>query len=1101
MKKLALFLFLTGTLQFVFSQQVKTPVIQDSPPSGPLWLRYPAISPDGRTVLFCFKGDIYKVSAEGGVALPLTISESYEFSPVWSHDGKWIAFASNRYGNFDVFVMPAAGGEAKRLTYFSGPDIPSCFSADDKQVIFSANRQNVVTDVQFPNGGLTQLYSVPVTGGKITMFLPVPAIDATFNSTGDKLIFHDLKGYESDWRKHHTSSVTRDIWVYDLKTKKYTQLTTNKGEDRNPVFDNNDNDYYYLSEQGGGSMNVYKSSLSDPSTSMALTSFKGNPVRFLSRSKNNIICFGYDGEVYLKNGNNEPMKLTVVIGEDGRVIVDKTVPVNMGATEMKVSPNGKEIAFVVRGEIFVTSVDGGITKRITNTPYQERSVNFSPDGRSLVYAAEPDSSWNIYTVSIDRKEEPYFYASTVLKRQTIVATKAEAFQPTYSPDGKEIAYLENRVVLKVINLESKNSRTILQADKNYSYSDGDQYYQWSPDSKWFLVCFGQKERILSSEVGLIPADGKGPLTNLTLSGFDDFEPKWAMGGKMMIWGSTRDGARVEAGWPSTLDVYAMFFTKDAFDRFKLSKEDYALLKEQEEKDKEKTKDSTKILKALGKREKKGEKPSVDTTEKKKDLVFDWENLTDRKLRITTHTSDLGDMELSRDGEKLYYMAHFEKGYDLWVTDLRKKDTKLLSKLGVGNAALELSADGKSLFLLADGRISKIDPETGKSDGVNIGGEMTLDFAGEKEYIFDHSWRQIKEKFYVEDMQGVDWDHYYKVYKKFLPYINNNYDFAEMLSELLGELNASHTGCYYFGDPIPNGDRTGYLGIFYDYNYMGRGIKIAEIIEGGPLDKAASKIKAGDIIEEIDGNPITDSVDHYKYLNRRNGQLTLLSVYDPVSKKRWQETVKPIERSEENELKYQRWVKARRKEVDSLSGGRIGYIHVRAMNDESMRTVFEEALGRDLGKDALIIDTRFNGGGNIHEPLSDFLGGKKYIDIIPHGQYVGSEPFNKWTKPSIVLIGEANYSDAHLFPLAYRLKGIGKTVGMPIAGTGTFVWWEDQIDPTLVFGMPMGGWRTADGVFAENHQMEPDIRVRLDYDIMTTGRDQQIEAAVKELLKK
>ncbi|HEX3769111.1 MAG TPA: peptidase S41, partial [Puia sp.] len=646
MRKATLLLFSVLLFQFIYSQPGRASA-EDASASGPLWLRYPSISPDGHTVLFCFKGDIYKVSSEGGTAIPLTISESVEFSPVWSHDGKYIAFASNRYGNFDVFVMPATGGEAKRLTYFSGWDIPTSFTPDNKSIIFVSNRQDLASNVQFPDGGLTQLYSVPIVGGEASMFLPIPAIDATFSSDGEKLIFHDLKGYESDWRKHHTSSVTRDIWVYDLKTKKYTQLTTNKGEDRNAVFGENDNEFYYLSEQNGGSMNIYKSSLDNPTATVAVTNFKENPVRFLSRSKNNTLCFGYDGEVYLKKGNTEPHKLSVLIAEDGRMITEKTVPVNMGATEMKVSPNGKEIAFVVRGEIFVTSVDGGVTKRITNTPYQERSVSFSPDGRSLVYAAEPDSSWNIYTVSIARKEEPYFYASTVLKTQTVVATKAEEFQPAYSPDGKEIAYLENRVVLKVINLASKQTRTILTADKNYSYADGDQYYRWSPDSKWFLVCFGQKERVMSPEVGLVSASGKGTLMNLTLSGYDDSEPKWAMDGKMMLWGSTRDGARQQAGYTATMDVYAMFFTKESYDRFRLSKEDYTLLKEQEDKDKEKSKDSTKIVKALGKKEKKGEKPAADSTAIK-DLVFDWENLTDRKMRITTHTSDLGDMELSKD---------------------------------------------------------------------------------------------------------------------------------------------------------------------------------------------------------------------------------------------------------------------------------------------------------------------------------------------------------------------------------------------------------------------------------------------------------------------
>ncbi|MEP6849989.1 MAG: S41 family peptidase, partial [Acidobacteriota bacterium] len=339
------------------------------------------------------------------------------------------------------------------------------------------------------------------------------------------------------------------------------------------------------------------------------------------------------------------------------------------------------------------------------------------------------------------------------------------------------------------------------------------------------------------------------------------------------------------------------------------------------------------------------------------------------------------------------------------------------------------------------------------------------------------------------------------YQRFLPYINNNYDFAEMLSEMLGEMNVSHTGCYYRAGG-PNSDATASIGVFYDYSYTGNGIKIAEVIEGGPVDLASSSIKAGNIIESIDGTTIDASMDFYRLLNRKAGKYTLLSVYDPGANKRWEESVKPINGGEEGELLYRRWVKVRRDEVDKLSGGKIGYVHVRSMNDASMRDVFDQALGLSIGKDAIIVDTRFNGGGNIHEQLSDFLSGKKYFDVIPHGQYVGSEPGDKWTKPSIVLVGESNYSDAHLFPLAYKLKNIGLLVGMPVPGTGTFVWWENQIDPTLRFGIPMGGWRPLDGktLFAENNQTEPDIRVRNEPDIMSAGRDQQIEAAVKELLK-
>jgi C-terminal processing protease CtpA/Prc len=705
----------------------------------------------------------------------------------------------------------------------------------------------------------------------------------------------------------------------------------------------------------------------------------------------------------------------------------------------------------------------------------------------------------VYTSKIIRKEEPYFYVSTILKEEPVIATLAEEYQPEFSPDGKEVAYLENRVILRVINLESKQVRTIMPADKNYSYADGDQYYQWSPDGKWFLVQFGYPERVMSPEIGLVSSDGKSEIHNLTLSGYDDFLPKWVMEGKAMIWGSDREGTRQQSGNFSSGNVYAMFFSKESSDRFNLSKEEFALLKEQEAKKEKEKKEAEEKEKKSGKKgtTKAGEKSEKDSL--KKEIIIDWTGLTDRKSRLTTHTSPANDWVLSKDGEKLYYLTVFEKGNDLWVTELRTRETKLLTKLGARNPSMELSSDGKFLFLLADGKAIKVEIESGKSEPLKVSGEMLVNQTAEKNYIFDHAWRQLKEKFYVQDLHGIDWDFYYKEYKKFLPGINNNYDFSEMLSEMLGELNASHTGSGY-NNIQPTSDQTASLGLFYDYSYNGNGLKVAEVILGGATDKASSKIRAGSIIEKIDGQP-TDSIDFYQMLNRKAGKLTLLSVYDPATKARWDESVKPVSLGAENELLYKRWVKNRREEVDKLSNGKIGYIHVRSMDDASMRTVFEEALGLNIEKDAIIVDTRFNGGGNIHEQLSDFLSGKKYIDIIPHGQYIGSEPSDKWIKPSIVLIGESNYSDAHLFPVAYKLKGVGKTLGMPVPGTGTFVWWETQIDPTIYFGIPMGGWRTQDGKFCENNQMEPDMKVRNEPDIISQGRDQQIEAAVQELLKK
>src|SRR5262249_7674069 len=279
-------------------------------------------------------------------------------------------------------------------------------------------------------------------------------------------------------------------------------------------------------------------------------------------------------------------------------------------------------------------------------------------------------------------------------------------------------------------------------------------------------------------------------------------------------------------------------------------------------------------------------------DEKKLITIDWDGLTDRKAKLTLHTSPAADWTLSKDGEKLFYLTSFEKGNDLWETEIRTKETKLFAKLGANNASMELSPDGKFIFVVADGKAIKVDAESGKSEPIGVNTEMVLNYSAEKAYIFDHSWRQFKEKLIYPDLHKVDWDFYYTAYKKFLPYLNNNYDFAEMMSEMLGEMNVSHTGARYNAQ-FPNSDSTASLGLFYDYDYTGKGVKIAEVIEGGPVDLAASSVKAGQIIEAIDGTPIDASMDFYKLLNRKAGKYTLLSVFDPTSNKRWDESVKPV----------------------------------------------------------------------------------------------------------------------------------------------------------------------------------------------------------------
>ena len=1080
MKNLLLSALLAAPL-FIHAQQDK-----------PLWMRYPAISPDGKAIVFSYKGDLYKVAAEGGTAIPLTMSEGHDFMPVWSPDGKWIAFASDRHGNYDVHLISADGGKASRLSWHSANDFPNCFSPDGGTVFFTSARMEHFKSTAFPAGRIPELYKVSVKGGKEEQALSLAVEDLKINKAGTKYIYHDKKGIEDPWRKHHTSSVARDLWLYEKDGNKFTQLTTFAGEDRNPVWSPDEKEIYFLSEKSG-TYNIWKMNVASPAASggaemQQLTRFEKNPVRFLSASNGGLLCFGFDGEIYTMQPGAESKRVNITIISDERYTSEKNEVLSSGATSMDVSPNGKEVVFAVRGEVFVTSVEGGITRRITNTPGQERSVSFSPDGRSILYASERNNIWGIWQTSLARKEENYFFNSTLLKEEAIVNGSKESFQPAYSPDGNEVAFIEERTAIKVINLKSKAVREILPKEKNYSYSDGDQWFDWSPDGKYLLVEFLEDNYWLT-EIGLADASGNGKIVNLTQSGYNNAAGKWAMNGQMMTWFSNRHGMKNHGshGWQA--DVYGLFFTKEAYDRFKLSKEEFAILKEQQDKEKE----AEKLKEQL----KPGTTPTVPAP-KITPVKIEMEGLEFRKERLTIHSSDLSDAVLSSDGEQLYYLCKFEKGYDLWVNKLREHETKLLVKLDANSGgSLKMDREGKNLFVLADGKMYKVNLEKTEKKDISFKAEMRLNLEAERAYMFEHSWRQAQHKFYVSDMQKTDWPYYKTVYAKFLPHINNNRDFAELLSEMLGELNASHTGGRYF-PRMTNPDETASLGLLYDESYTGKGIKVAEVMNKSPLQSAASQVKAGTVIEKIDGVELSNENTLAKLLNRKAGKPTLLSLYD--GSKRWEETVRPVSPGQESELLYQRWVKMMQDMTEKLSGGRLGYVHVRGMDDAGFRAVYEQAMGKYPNKEALIVDTRFNGGGWLHDDLATFLSGKQYMEFVPRERKIGQEPGGKWFKPSVVLMSEGNYSDAHMFPYTYKELKIGKLIGMPVPGTGTAVWWETMQDPTMVFGIPQVGMRGNDGKYLENNQLEPDIKVMNEPAAVLAGRDQQLEAAVQELLR-
>ena len=1066
----------------------------------PLWLRDVMVSPDGQQVLFCYKGDIYKVSTKGGTAVQLTTHDSYECSPVWSADGKQIAFASDRHGNLDIFTMSADGGSATRLTYNSVAEVPQAFSPDGKWVLFGAAIQDPAASVMFPDNTLPELYKVPAKGGRTLQVLGTPAEMLSFAADGKSFYYQDRKGYEDEWRKHHTSSITRDVWFYDAKSGQHTNITAHAGEDRNPVASADGKTLYFLSERNGGSMNVYalNTGANNGQQPVAVTTFKTHPVRFLSAARNGLLCYTYNGEIYTQKNGSQPQKLSITLTRDDEpVISDLTF--TSGARQAVVSRDGKQVAFVARGEVFVTSTEYATTRRISQTAGAEADVDFALDGRTIVYASERNGNWQLYTASIVRKEDLNFANATLIKEESVFPelpalqlngkldfSQVERQYPKYSPDGTKLAFIEDRIKLKVVDLKTKKVTQVTDGSKWFR-QDGGFDYEWSPDGKWFVLSYIANKRDPYTDQGIVSAEG-GEIHPITQSGYMSGRPRWVMDGKAIMFESERYGMRSHASWGSQEDVFLAFLTQDAYDRYRLSPEDYALLKELEKAKPEKKDDADKKADKKSKNKKDDKKADADSV---KTLKIEFEGIEDHIVRLTPNSSRLGDAIVSKDGESLYYFAAFEGAPDLWKMDLRKHETKLLSKGGSG--VLQMDKDG-NLYSLGSSmkKIEKGD----KMTTIAYDAQMKLDLAAEREYLLRHVAKQINKKIFRTDYNGCDWDLMVKNYARFLPHIANNYDFAELLSELLGELNVSHTGGRF--RPAANGDATAQLGLLYDLTEATDGLKITAILEGGPFSKASSKVKVGDVVTAINGQPLTKDTDLAQLLNLCRGKKTLVSLKGSAGT--WDEVVLPISQSAQSALLYKRWIKSRAAEVERLSNGRLGYVHIEGMDDASFRDVYSDILGKYNLKEGIVIDTRHNGGGRLHEDIEILFSGHKYFTQVIRGREVCDMPSRRYNHPSIMLQAEGNYSNAHGTPWVYSHQKIGKLVGAPVPGTMSSVNWETMQDPTLIFGVPVIGYQLPDGTYLENTQLEPDVPVLNKPETVVKGVDLQLEAAVRELLK-
>ncbi len=1061
------------TFIFFFSTLLSLNVFaQDNSP----FVRYPALNSNGTQIAFSFQGDIWLVPSTGGNATRLTIHEAYDGISKWSPDDKMIAFSSNRYGNNDIFTIPSSGGNPNRLTYFSGNDGLSDWTANGNLLFETARSYR---EIEWDN----EIYTVSAKGGTPVRFLDALGYMPTMSPGGRFVAF--VKGACRLERENYKGPANKDIWLFDTKTKKYSKITSFEGQDFYPQW-GDAGTIYYISAQSG-KYNVFRLKINGEGMTNGMpeqiTKFTDDGIRYFSISRDgNFLAMERQTDIYfMKLNGGTPQKVNIHVADDYRF--DPVVYKNYSsdASEYAVSPNNKYTALVIRGELFVTenSKDKSLTVDLSKSPYRDMNVAWLSD-TTLIFTSDREGQFDLYLLRSADKNESNIFKS--LKHETIRLTKTDEDEsgPVISPDGKKIAYVRGNgeLITASISADGKMSdeKELL---KGWATPSG---IAWSPDSKWLAYSLPDLE--FNDEIYIQAADNSKKPVDISMHPRGDYSPVWSMDGKKLGFISNRNNGDD--------DIWFVWLTKKDWEKTKQDWDE----DQPEEKNDKKVKDST------------GVKP----------IKIDFDHIYDRLVQVTGLPGNESDLAISKDGETFYFVSNrnsnqsFKAEQDLHSV---KWDGTKMEAITKGNArpyAVSIDPDGKFLYLFKPrGRFSRINIKTSKEERLPYAAEMKIDYPTERKQIFEEAWRTLNNGFYDPAFHGKDWDALKKKYEPWAIKASTQDDFRYIFNFMLGELNSSHQGMYGSDRAETQKETTGLLGI--EVVPEDDGIKVTHVIPGSPADRVESKLNAGDIINAIDGNKIDENTNYNALLINKNNKRTLLSVTDKNGKSN-EVVIRPAS-SLRSEL-YEEWVEEHRKLTDKYSNGRLGYIHIQGMNWSSFERFERELTASGLGKEGLVIDVRYNGGGWTTDYLMTVLTyrqhaytiprgaaknlnkeQKKFVDYYPLGERL---PFAAWTKPSVAMCNANSYSNAEIFSHAYKTLGIGKLVGEPTFGAVISTGGRGLIDGSFV-RLPFRGWY----VKATEKNMEwgpavPDVIVKQAPDARAKGEDQQLKTAVNVLLK-
>ncbi len=1011
------------------------------------YARYPALSPDNQTIAFTWRGDIWSVPTSGGEATRLTTHIAEDIRPQYSPDGKWLLFSSRRYNNYDVFVMAATGGPARRLTYQSEYDVGTGWFPGSDSVLFTSFRDY-----------RGDMFKVSIDGGmpiKLSGYNEEREYDGRVSPDSRWIIYSDGSGPYRWWRRDLRTGGNADVWLLDRHAAEFTseRITDWPNHDLWPILNFVKGEVYFVSNRDEWAQ-VFK--VFQGSEPIAMTDFTGDGAQWLNANpQGNMLVFEQNFQIWLLNPATEELRsVPIEISSDEQFNTFETKTLDGEVESFSLSADEKKIAAVVHGEIFVLpATEPEVGKQVTFTSARERHPVWGQDSQTLYYSSDRNGNYDIYSVDVVSGSETQ-----------LTATEQNELKPLVSPDGKYLVYY--RGLEQLIRRDLTTGAETIWASGNFFDLGVESAYQydWSPDSRW--LTFSMAGPTYETDVYL--ASLAGEVHNITQFAGWNYRPRFAADGKSVYfssWFNRRD------------DTYSINLMPDPVEFAEAAIDTLFLAAPAEKED--------------------------DQEDAIEPIEVDFTNIAARLGRAFSLATSSEWPVLTPDGEKFLFVSSLTGKPEIWAINTEgDADLTQLTHSGKAKSFLEVSAEGKQVYFLEAGKIRQLDLDSKKTETLDFAPTLKIDLVAGNRQKFNETWRMLNDYFYDQTFRGTDWTVARDKYEPLLDQVRTEAEFRNLMKEMMGELQGSHLDVYP-REPGPDANvRSGRTGFYLDHELIESegSFRATGVLSDSPA--ALAGIVVGDYLLRVDGVELNRETNFASLLVGKVGKRVRVEVADSPQGKARVVDLKPITTAALNSLWYEDWVRGRRRAVDSLSGGRLAYLHIRAMNQLALERFQRELVGIAEPKEGLIVDVRNNSGGSIAVHLLGML--ERTPFILRNFRHFPTTSENKmrskaFEKPLALLINNYSGSNSEIFTEGFRKLELGPIIGEPTGGgvIGTSAY-------TLIDGSrvrrPSWGAYTTEMEDTDLVPRQPDIFIENTPDDFINGRDPQLVRAVQELLQ-